>query len=301
MSVDEVYRIGTDLGGTKTEVILLSPAGEEVFRKRTPTPAREGYSAILNNIVTLISEARQNLPESSTDHRLGIGIPGIIDSTTGLVINANTTVLIGNPLGSDLEQRLGAPIAVENDANCFVMAEASLGAARGYDMVFGIIMGTGCGGGIVWKNQIRKGPHGIAGEWGHFSIDPDGIDCYCGNRGCVETLISGSGVERHYFAKFNEKKIMEDIVREARNGVASSLSIFNEFIESYGRAVGGIISTMDPDVIVLGGGLSNIDELYTIGLESIHRYAFHKNLKTPVLKNQLGDSAGVIGAAYAGI
>jgi fructokinase len=295
------YKIGVDLGGTKTEVVLITDEGEELFRKRQPTPKHEGYDAILHSIVGIINEAKSQIPEKSKLPSLGMGIPGIIDSESGLVINANTTILIGHPLGEDLKKHLGQPIDIENDANCFAMAEAVAGAAKGYNFVFGVIMGTGCGGGLFHDGHIRNGPHGITGEWGHFSIDPDGLDCYCGNTGCIETLISGSGVERHYEKKFGEKKAMQEIVELYRNGDPKAGDIFSKFIDDFGRAVGGLISVLDPDAVVLGGGLSNIDELYTDGLDAVRKYAFHKNLRTPILKNQLGDSAGVLGAAWTGI
>lgn len=295
------YKIGVDLGGTKTEVVLISEDGTEIFRKRQPTPKHEGYDAILHSIAGIIEEARSHIPDTDSIPTLGMGIPGIIDSGSGLVINANTTVLIGHPLAEDLKRLLGQSIAIENDANCFAMAEAVAGAARGYNFVFGVIMGTGCGGGLFHDGHIRNGPHGITGEWGHFSIDPGGLKCYCGNTGCVETLISGSGVERQYEKRFGVKKAMQEIVELHRSGDRQAGEIFSKFIDDFGRAIGGLISILDPDAVVLGGGLSNIEELYTDGIKAVHKYAFHKDLRTPVLKNQLGDSAGVLGAAWTGI
>lgn len=294
------YRIGVDLGGTKTEVLVLDPEGRERLRERRPTPRAEGYAAILETIAALVETARASLPASAV-WTLGMGIPGIIDQASGLVINANTTELIDRPLARDLTERLKHPIAIENDANCFIMAEARQGAARGYDFAFGVIMGTGCGGGLYTGGGVRSGPHGIAGEWGHVSIDPAGLSCWCGNRGCIETKISGSGVERGHRERTGEALSMKEILLFARERPGEARRTFEMFLDDFGRALGGLISILDPDVIVLGGGLSNIDELYTIGLERVRQYAFHRALRTPVLRNQLGDSAGVFGAAWIGV
>jgi fructokinase len=294
------YRIGVDLGGTKTEVIVLDPEGREQLRERRPTPRAEGYAAILATIAALVETARASLPASAA-WTLGMGIPGIIDQSTGLVINANTTELIDQPLGRDLSDQLKHAIAIENDANCFIMAEARQGAARGYDFAFGVIMGTGCGGGLYTGGGVRAGPHGIAGEWGHVSIDPAGLTCWCGNRGCIETKISGSGVERAHRERTGEALSMKEIILRARERPGEARRTFEIFLDDFGRALGGLISILDPDAIVLGGGLSNIDELYTIGLARVRQYAFHRALRTPVLRNQLGDSAGVFGAAWIGV
>lgn len=292
------FRIGIDLGGTKTEVILIDSNNKEIFRKRKPTLKLEGYQAICNTIVELILEAKQlaNGPVS-----LGMGIPGIIDPVSGKVINANTTILIGESLRSDLEERLNQPISIENDANCFVMAEALHGAAIGYSRVFGIIMGTGCGGGLFLNGQVYHGANGIAGEWGHVSIDPNGVQCWCGNYGCIETFISGSGIENHYHLKSNKSLTVPEILKLVQNKDTIAIEVFDQFLDNFGRAVGGLISVLDPDLIVIGGGLSHIDELYTEGVNRINKYAFHPNLRTKVVKNQLGDSAGVFGAAYIGV
>lgn len=294
------HSIGIDLGGTKTEVIVLDPTGNETFRERSPTPRDKGYDGIVDNVVAMIELGKSRLPGSVNFH-LGIGIPGVVDSQTDRVIKANTTALKGKPLKADLEKKLNHKIAIENDANCFAIAEAKAGAGVGYDIVFGVIMGTGCGGGIVLNGNVHHGMHGIAGEWGHMSIDPEGLQCFCGNIGCIETKISGSGVERNYEKRTGEKRSMNDIVLSARQGEDSSKEIMNEFLEDFGRSLGGLISILDPDAIILGGGLSNIDELYTEGIERIKKHAFYRDIRTPILKNRLGDSAGVIGAAWIGI
>lgn len=298
-SVSIPFKIGIDLGGTKTEVIALDPDEGVLFRKRMPTPGREGYGPILQCIFYLIEEARAHIPSRSL-HTIGIGIPGSIAAETNTVQNANTTCLIGKPLLKDIERELGCSVVVENDANCFTLAECRAGAAQGYGLVFGIIMGTGCGGGMCINGTVRPGPHHIAGEWGHYSVDPNGASCYCGNRGCVETKISGGGVEAAFYARCGRIISMQSILQGYRSGDADCVDAFNHFIDDFGRCLGGLISILDPDAVVLGGGLSNIDELYSLGAERVKKYVFCKNLKTPILRNQLGDSAGVFGAAWVG-
>lgn len=304
-----MYRIGIDLGGTKTESILLDSAGETLLRERVPTPpdgTPDRYRAIVSTIADLVRRTAAKIPDSNA-YTLGMGIPGIVDGETGLVHNANTTCLIDHPLQEDLEAELNHPIAVQNDANCFTMAECRMGAGRGYGLVWGVIMGTGCGGGLYigapdGSGEVRRGPHGISGEWGHMSLDPQGVRCWCGNTGCVETLISGSGVERDYEQRHGEKRRMADIVAAAREGRDErAVDSFERFLRNFGRALGGIISALDPDAVVLGGGLSNVEELYTRGARYVREAAFHRNLRTPILRNELGDSAGVFGAAWIGV
>ena len=291
--------ISNDLAGTKTEAILLAADGSVLWRQRRATPRDTGYEAMLAVVKELVCEATDRLADASA-YTVGIGIPGSLDAITALVRNANSTCLIDQPLQADLEQLLGCRVQVRNDADCFTLAEAHAGAALGYGLVFGVIMGTGCGGGICIDGVVREGPHRIGGEWGHFSVDPNGLPCYCGNHGCVETLISGSGVERAFQAAHGQQRSMEEIVRLARLGDPLCATVFEQFLDDFGRCLGGLISILDPDAVVLGGGLSNIDELYSVGLERVRRYAFHNQLRTPILKNRLGDSAGVFGAAWIG-
>ncbi len=291
--------IGIDLGGTKTEAILLSPEGDVLWRQRHATPRSEGYDAVIAAIAELIREAAAQLP-TGISYTVGIGIPGSIDASTDLVRNANSTCLIGHPLRRDIERMINFPVAVRNDADCFTLAECHSGAGREHGLVFGVIMGTGCGGGICIDGVIREGPHRIAGEWGHLVVNPDGAECYCGNRGCIETLISGSGVEEAFLQEYGQRLTMDEIVVQARAGESRCRKTFDRFLDDFGRSLGGLISILDPDAVVLGGGLSNIDELYTDGRERVKKYAFHDNLHTPILKNQLGDSAGVFGAAWIG-
>jgi fructokinase len=297
------YQIGIDLGGTKTEVILLAPDSSVVFRKRLPTPHFEQplvrYSAILETICALVREGMNQLPDSR-DCSIGVGIPGTLDRRTGLVQNANLTCLRGKPFQKDLETILGRPIGMDNDANCFTLAEARMGAVRGYGLVFGMILGTGCGGGICINGKIHQGRHDIAGEWGHFSVDPRGEPCYCGNTGCLETKISGNGMATSFYKSCDRRLDLEQITTGYRAGDPHCIRAFEQFLEDFGRCVGGLISLLDPDAIVIGGGVSKITELYTLGVEKIRRYAYHDHIRTPILKNKLGDSAGVFGAAWIG-
>ena len=294
------YRVGLDLGGTKIEAILLAPDNAVLERRRIASPAGDGYEAMLQAAAALI-QATLGLVPAGCHGTVGVGIPGSINRVTGLVQNANSTCLIGHPFQQDLETRLGRAIAMANDADCFTLAECRAGAGQGYGLVFGVIMGTGCGGGLCVDGRVREGHHRIAGEWGHLSVDPLGIECYCGNRGCVETKISGSGVERAFAATHSERLSMERIVAGARSGDPRCAAAFGRFLDDFGRCLGGLISILDPDAVVLGGGLSNIDELYDAGMARVRHYAFHEDLRTPVLKNRLGDSAGVFGAAWIGI
>jgi len=300
MASERICRIGVDLGGTKTEAVILDETGAVLFRERRPTPLADGYQAVVASVAGLVRDAEAQLPPGSKC-TVGVGIPGSMSAETGLVRNANSVCLIGQPFQRDLERLLGRPVGVRNDADCFTMAECHQGAGQGYGLVFGVIMGTGCGGGISLNGEVREGPHRIGGEWGHVSVDPQGAPCYCGNRGCVETRISGSGVEASFRNRYGEALSMEEIVAASRAGEPRCRAAFDAFLDDFGRCLGGVISILDPDAVVLGGGLSNIDELYTVGVERVRHYAFHDNLRTPILRNSLGDSAGVFGAARIGI
>jgi fructokinase len=292
-----MYRIGVDLGGTKTESVLLTPDGGVVSRERRSTPLALGYRPVLEQVAQMVREAAGAVP-SCAPYSVGVGIPGSLDAVTGLVRNANSVCLIGQPFRQDLERLLGHPVKVRNDADCFTLAECRTGAGSMRGMVFGVIMGTGCGGGLALDGAVREGPHRICGEWGHIAVDPAGAECYCGNRGCVETKISGSGVERSFFERYGERLAMDRIVEAAREGEPRCRKAFDRFLDDFGRCLGGLISILDPDLVVLGGGLSNIEELYREGWEAVRHYAFHDDLRTPVVKNSLGDSAGVFGAAW---
>jgi fructokinase len=234
-------------------------------------------------------------------HTLGIGTPGALSRRTGLLKNSNTVCLNGQPIKSDLENLLGRKIEIQNDANCFAMAEALHGAGRGKNLVFGVIMGTGCGGGIVYKGEVITGAQSIAGEWGHISIDPNGPPCYCGQRGCAETLISGGGAKALYAERYGGKKSFAEIAESYRAGEPRAVEFMKIFFRHFGRSLANVIDVLDPDVVVMGGGLSKFDALYTEGVAEVARQVFSDSLETPVVKNQLGDSAGVIGAALVGI
>jgi fructokinase len=287
-------RIGIDLGGTKIEGIVLDPENRPVVRERIATQSVRGYAHIIDRLALLVARLREAAPECTA---LGIGTPGAVSSRDGTLKNSNTQCLNGRPLHEDLEARLAMVVRMENDANLFALAEAVTGAGRGAPLVFGVIMGTGVGGGIVHHGELRRGPQHIAGEWGHHCIDVNGPLCYCGHRGCVETLISGPAVEAQYQTLTGTARRMAEIVDGFRAGEAAATEIFRQFIDRFGRAVANLINIVDPDVIVLGGGLSNVDALYTLGRDAVAGYVFNDEMRTPIRRNQLGDSAGVVGAA----
>jgi fructokinase len=290
-------RIGIDLGGTKIEGIVLDADHRVIVRQRVATERERGYEHILSLVVDLAGSLRAQAPEC---RRIGIGTPGSISRRDGVMKNSNTTCLNGRKLKEDLQGRIGMELIVENDANCFALAETLAGAGVGGDLVFGAILGTGVGGGIVYRGELRRGPQNLAGEWGHHSIDPAGPACYCGQRGCVESLISGPAVVRQFVAAGGEAASMEEFVLAYRQGQEAAATVFRGFIDRFGRAVANLVDILDPDVIVLGGGLSNIDELYTLGCEAVAGYVFNDELRTPIRRHLLGDSAGVVGAALLG-
>jgi fructokinase len=294
-----MFRIGIDLGGTKIEGIVLDAQGRELFRQRVDTEREKGYAHILDRLKSVHDELAAKI--SGATHTFGIGTPGVVSPRTGLLKNSNTVCMNGQPVKADLEKLLGRKIEIQNDANCFAMAEALLGAGKGKKLVFGVIMGTGCGGGLVHNGEVRTGPQGIAGEWGHMSIDPNGPKCYCGQLGCVETFISGGGLEARYVEKFGVKRTLRDIEKDYYAGEANAVAFMKVFFAHFGRAVANLIDILDPDVVVLGGGVSKFDALYTEGIAEVQRFVFNDELETPIVKHQIGDSAGVIGAALIGI
>lgn len=296
-----MYKIGIDLGGTKIEGVVLGADGKEIQRKRMKNGKEKGYDHILDNIHQLYTDLTDEI--NNEPHTLGLGTPGSMSKQTKLLKNSNILCMNGMPFQADLTKKLGHAIAVQNDANCFAMAEAILGAGKGKDMVFGVIMGTGCGGGIVYKGEVIEGMRENAGEWGHSIInyDAEEPEWYDGMKGPVEMYISGTGIQKRYEAKYNEEISTSDIVYNYRNGESDSSFIMDEFFENFGRSIANIIKFLDPDVIVLGGGVSNVDEIYTEGLKRVKEYCLDKDLYTPIVKNVYGDSAGVIGAALIGI
>lgn len=292
-----MIRFGIDLGGTKTEGAILDADGRQRLRERIPTDA-SSYDAVLAGVERLyrrLVEAAHGAP-----HTLGLATPGAVSRRTGLLKNSNTTCMNGMPVARDLRARLGRELAIENDANCFALAEALHGAGRGHGVVFGVILGTGCGGGIVFDARVHGGLQSIAGEWGHTVIDPSGPACYCGARGCVETFISGSGLENRYAERAGARRPASEVVAAWRAGDAAAVATMDDFFARFGQALANLIAILDPDVVVLGGGLSNVDELYTRGVEEVAKRVFSDSLETAIVKHALGDSAGVIGAALAG-
>jgi len=284
-------KIGIDLGGTKTEGILLDDNFEIIERKRVKTNQENGYSSILELIKNLIDDLRQK-----TDQKTSVGIctPGALSKKSGLIKNSNTQCLIGKDLKTDLENILKHNISIENDANCFALAESKLGAAKNFDVVFGVIMGTGVGGGLIINDQIHSGRTNIAGEWGHHCIWPHGNSCYCGKKGCTETYLSGPALEKRWEELSNRRQSLAEILQNNDDDLLQKWK--TEFLENFGLALGNVIDILDPDVIVLGGGLSNIPFLYDEGKNSVYQKVFSDQIDTPILKNSLGDSAGVFGA-----
>ena len=281
-------RIGIDVGGTKIEALVLDPQGREVFRKRVLTP-RGDYDATVATIAALVEE--------SGEGSVGIGIPGTLSRLTGLVKNANSTWLIGRPLKRDLEAAIGREVRIENDANCFALSEAVDGAGEGAHVVFGVILGTGVGGGIVIDGKVLVGANAIAGEWGHNPL-PRIVEsdlplraCYCGREGCIETYLAGPAVEREHERLTGELLPAKDI--GWRGGTA-----MDQYAERLARALAAVINVLDPDVIVLGGGMSNVERLYRDVPRLWPRYVFSDHVATRLARNRHGDSSGVRGAAW---
>ena len=290
-----MLRIGIDLGGTKTEGIVMDDSGEILARERRPTPQANGYHAILTNIRDLVLELERH---TGTRCRVGLGTPGAISTKTGFLKNSNTVCLNGQPVKQDLEQLLEREIRIANDANCFTLSEAIDGAAQGAPVVFGVIVGTGVGGGIVVNGQLLEGTQHIAGEWGHNVLEPDGPPCYCGKRGCVETFLSGPGLARDYHAAGGDPSYdARTITEHAAQGDALAEAAMQRYLDRFGRALSVVINILDPDAIVLGGGMSNIARLYLEGRACVERHVFNDELRTRILPNLHGDSSGVRGAA----
>ena len=290
-----MLRIGIDLGGTKTEGIVINEAGKMLYCERRPTPQDQGYRAILKTIHALVLDLEEKAGQSC---RVGIGTPGAISTRTGCLKNSNTVCLNGKPVKDDLEKILSRPIRLANDANCFALSEALDGAGQGAGVVFGVIMGTGVGGGIVINGQLIEGLQHIAGEWGHNVLETDGPPCYCGKDGCVETLLSGPGLARDYALDGGDPSLdAKQIVTHAAQGDARAEAAMQRYLNRFGRALSTVINILDPDVVVLGGGMSNIARLCTDGRERVARYVFNDELRTRILPHVHGDSSGVRGAA----
>jgi fructokinase len=285
-----VHKIGIDLGGTKIEGVCIDENLNVVSKKRIPTMQQNGYDHIVRSIVSLIRDLAGSLECS-----VGVCTPGAISKKTGLIKNSNTQCLVGTPLKEDIERMLGTRISMDNDANCFAMAESTMGAAMGYGVVFGVIMGTGVGGGIIINGKIHHGRTNIAGEWGHHTLHQNGNRCYCGRRGCVETYISGPALERRWAELTGKKMQMLQIIQSIEGKEAQMWK--DEFLDNFGISLANVIDILDPDAIVLGGGLSNIGFLYDEGRDAVYKNVFSDIVDTPILQNKLGDSAGMFGAA----
>lgn len=291
-------RIAVDMGGTKIEIMLTGATPLDVIQKeRVRTEKEFGYQHLVSQLAHLILKYVALCDEPPL---IGIGIPGSINPQTHLVRNANTTCLIGHPLQEDLEKLVGLPINFENDANCLALSEATFGAGKGYKMVMGIILGTGLGGGLVIDGKLWTGTQGIAGEWGHLSMNFNGPKCWCGNNGCMEMYLSGTAAEANYKAKTGKFKKLNDIyLAYETKSDPHAVDVIEEYLKLFGYGVANLISSYDPDIVVLGGGVSNIPILYTQGVEKIAEHVFNDGLVTPIVQNKLGDSSGIFGAAIA--
>jgi len=293
-------RLGIDLGGTKIEIIALTEQGEILARERVSTPSND-YKAIVQAIVNLVQMVEQRLGAQGT---VGVGTPGAISPATGLIKNSNSVCLIGQPLDRDLSEALQRPIKLTNDANCFALSEAIDGAAAGAEVVFGVIIGTGTGGGIVINQQVLTGINGIAGEWGHNPLpwpqteELPGPSCYCGKQGCIETFLSGPGMALDFYTVTGQSKKTPEIVALAQAGDSAAKACLSRYCDRLSRGLSSIINILDPNVIVLGGGMSNIEILYTEVPRLWEKYVFSDRVDTVLKPAKYGDSSGVRGAAW---
>ena len=293
-----MYQIGIDLGGTKIEGIVVDDNYKTIARKRIPTNQNNGYDSILESIKILCMQLAEKTSvvtqESFETISIGVCTPGALSLGSGLIKNSNTQCLIGKDLQNDLKNILNHDVSIENDANCFALAEARLGAGKNSNIVFGVIMGTGVGGGIIIDGKIHHGRTNIAGEWGHHCLHDEGNSCYCGNRGCVETYISGPALEKNWSRLSNLNQSLPEIIQNTDN--PNFVNWKKTFLHNFGLSLANVIDILDPDMIVLGGGVSNIDFLYDEGKNLVYEKVFSDTIDTPIVKNKLGDSAGVFGA-----
>jgi fructokinase len=290
------HRIGIDLGGTKIEIAVLAAGGLEVLRRRVPTP--RGYAESVEAIARLVRNAEADLGIAAT---VGIGIPGVISPATGMVKNANSLALNGHRFDMDISRALAREVRVENDANCFALSEATDGAGRGFGCIFGVILGTGCGGGIVMHGRVHRGPHRVAGEWGHVPLpwptpeEYPGHPCWCGRHGCLETYLAGPALARDCDGP--DAHDASNLPARAAAGDQSAIAALARHADRLARGLAVVVNLLDPDAIVLGGGLSNMEHLYTELPRLVPLYAFSDVIATPILRNKHGDSSGVRGAA----
>lgn len=292
------YKLGIDLGGTKTEVVVLDPGLNPVFRERVATPAHS-YDEILQAILRLVRRAESALEVNTS---VGIATPGAISPDSGRLRNSNTVCLNQRPVAEDLAALLGREIRIENDANCFALSEAINGAGSGQRVVFGVIIGTGTGGGLVVDGRLVNGPHRISGEWGHNPLPwlrrEDGRpSCYCGKQACIETFLSGPGLARNFERRFGRALESREILAAAAAGDQECAEMLAAYHDQMARALAHLINILDPDVIVLGGGMSNIDSIYAEVPALLPRYVFSDFVATPILRARHGDASGVFGAA----
>ncbi len=295
-------QLGIDLGGTKIELVALDKKGKALLQRRVATPQKD-YRATLQAIAGLVEKAEKKLGRRGS---VGIGVPGSLSPETGLMRNANSTCLNGQPFKQDIEEKLQRPVAVTNDANCFALSETTDGAGKRAASVFGVIIGTGTGAGIVIDGKILDGPNGIAGEWGHNPLpwpktdEMPGPQCWCGRSSCIETWLSGPGLARAYYQETGEERTAEEIVTIAGEGGKAAEAVLQRYENRMARALAHIINVLDPEVIVLGGGLSNITRLYENVPTQWGEYVFSDCVRTKLLPPVFGDSSGVRGAAWLG-
>jgi fructokinase len=293
-------RFGIDLGGTKTEIVGLDDAGAEVLRRRVPTP-RDDYQGTLNMIAMLMRDAETELGRRGS---IGIGTPGSLSPVTGLLRGSNSVCLNGKPIKTDLETLLGREVRIANDANCFALSEATDGAGRDAEVVFGVILGTGVGSGIVVRGRVLSGPNAIAGEWGHNPLpwpaddERPGPRCFCGQCGCIETFLSGPGLERNHLASTGHHVPAQELARSAANGELEATATLLRYEQRLAKALAHVINLLDPDVIVLGGGMSNIDRIYVNVPAQWGKWVFSERVDTRLVRHRHGDSSGVRGAAW---
>jgi fructokinase len=297
---DTELRIGIDLGGTKIEAVGIDGAGRELARHRIDTP-REDYKTTLDALVGLVRRIEKETGRTGT---VGAGVPGSVSRTTGMVKNANSTWLNGRPLDRDFSAALGREVRVANDANCLAVSEATDGAAAGRGVVFGVILGTGCGGGIAINGKVHAGPNGVAGEWGHTPLpwaredEFPGPECYCGRRGCLEMWLSGTGIARDHKVVTGKDLTARDVVAQAHAGNAEAEATMQRFEDRLARGLAGLINILDPDIFVFGGGVSRVERIYANVAAKLPGYVFGGEAETLLVPAKFGDSSGVRGAAW---
>ncbi|WP_058911483.1 ROK family protein [Entomohabitans teleogrylli] len=296
-----MLHLGLDIGGTKTEALLLNDRGEELHRERIATE-KASYPAFLERLLAFINHLRRRADAPFT---VGIGLPGAVDPQQGTIKNCNCLVLNGEDLRGDLQRQLDQPVWLANDADCFTLSEATDGAGAGLDVVFGVIVGTGCGGGVAVRQRLLSGPNAIAGEWGHnplpdWSADIDGTPpaCYCGRAHCIERFISGTGLSERFNRQWGTAFSAPQILAAAQRGDQRAEAHYRHFVDAFARSLGSVINLLDPDVIVLGGGLSNVDRLYVDVPLRLERYVFSGACRTAIRQAAFGDASGVRGAAW---